>query len=145
MPKPRPASPPPLAPPERERPAAAPQGTPVRPADQIDYSDIPDTGDEPWADASPLGLYADVWEAELARRVGRLARTRRLALGLTQEEVAARAGVPQPNVARVEAGRHLPTVATLARLAVALGLTWHVDVTPQGARIAVEVGDGAGA
>jgi transcriptional regulator with XRE-family HTH domain len=58
-------------------------------------------------------------------------------------QVAERTGLPQSSVARVEAGRHLPTVATLARLAVVLGLAWRVDVSPRGARVVAEPVAGA--
>jgi HTH-type transcriptional regulator / antitoxin HipB len=101
----------------------------------IDYSDAPELPPEAWARARPNTLYAALWEADLARRVAELARDRREALGLTQEQVAERAGLPQSSVSRVETGRHLPSVSTLARLAVALGLAWRLDVTPGGAQI----------
>jgi transcriptional regulator with XRE-family HTH domain len=101
----------------------------------IDYSDAPELPREAWARARPNTLSADLWEADLARRVAELARDRREALGLTQEQVAERTGLPQSSVSRVETGRHLPSVATLARLAVALDLAWRLDVTPGGAQI----------
>jgi DNA-binding XRE family transcriptional regulator len=109
----------------------------------IDYSDAPELPAPGWADAAPNPLCGDVWEAELARRVAALARERRRELGLTQLQVAERTGLPQSSVARIEAGRHLPTVATLARLAVVLGLAWRVDVTPRGARVVAEPVAGA--
>ena len=101
----------------------------------IDYSDAPELPPEAWSRARPNTLYADLWEADLARRVAEFARDRREALGLTQEQVAEHTGLPQSSVSRVETGRHLPSVSTLARLAVALGLAWRLDVTPGGARI----------
>src|SRR5262245_27210404 len=104
----------------------------------MDYREAPELPAPGWADAAPNPLYGDVWEAELARRVAALARGRRRALGLTQAQVAERTRLPQSSVARLEAGRHLPTVATLARLAVVLELAWRVDVTPRGARVVAE-------
>lgn len=104
----------------------------------IDYSDAPELPPEAWDRARPNPLYADLWEADLARRVAELARARREALGLTQAQVAARTGLPQSSVSRVETGRHLPAVVTLARLAVVLGLAWRLDVTPGGAQIVAE-------
>ena len=65
--------------------------------------------------------------------------------------MAERSGLPQSSMSQVETGRHLPSVATLARLAVALGLAWRLDVTPRGARILAEpaeravTGNGGGA
>jgi ribosome-binding protein aMBF1 (putative translation factor) len=86
----------------------------------------------------PFTPYADLWEDALAQRMGEAARERRQWQGLTQSQVAHRTGLPQSGVARLEAGRHLPTMATLARLAVALDVVWRLEVTPSGARVAVE-------
>jgi predicted transcriptional regulator len=36
----------------------------------------------------------------------------------------------QPHVARLEAGDHEPSLATLRRLAQVLGLEFHIDITP---------------
>jgi transcriptional regulator with XRE-family HTH domain len=36
----------------------------------------------------------------------------------------------QPAIARLEAGDHEPSVATLARLANKLGITFHLNLTP---------------
>lgn len=58
----------------------------------------------------------------LARRVGARARRLRQALGMTQCELAGRLGVAAPNYARLEAGRHVPSVTTLVRLAQVLGV-----------------------
>jgi DNA-binding XRE family transcriptional regulator len=61
---------------------------------------------------------ADIDGATLGRRL----RTLRLAAGLTQAELARRTGIHRPNIARVEAGRHTPSLETLARLAQAIGV-----------------------
>jgi len=45
-----------------------------------------------------------------------LLRARRLAAGLSQRQLAARAHVAQPNIAAYETGRRTPTAQTLARL-----------------------------
>ncbi len=47
-------------------------------------------------------------------------RTRRLNAGLSQRALAARAGVPQPNIAAYESGRRIPSAATFERLAAVL-------------------------
>jgi HTH-type transcriptional regulator / antitoxin HipB len=47
-------------------------------------------------------------------------RERRLALGLSQTEVAARAGMTQPALSRLEAGGVVPTIPVLERIALAL-------------------------
>lgn len=56
----------------------------------------------------------------LAAVIGDAARTARVALELTQEEVAERAGISAPFYARIERGQTIPSTPTLARLAKAL-------------------------
>jgi ribosome-binding protein aMBF1 (putative translation factor) len=51
--------------------------------------------------------------------------------GISQTELARRAGMRQPHIARLEAGEHEPSLATLARLSRALGIEFHIDITPQ--------------
>ncbi len=55
-------------------------------------------------------------------QVGARLRALRVAAGLTQAELARRTGIHRPNIARVEAGRHTPSLDTLARLAAAIGI-----------------------
>lgn len=43
-------------------------------------------------------------------------------LGLTQQQLAEKAGIKQPALARIESGAVTPRTATLAKLAVALGV-----------------------
>lgn len=65
-------------------------------------------------------------------RLGARLRELRLAAGLTQAELARRTGIHRPNIARVEAGRHTPSLETLARIANAIGVsTTHVLVSRQ--------------
>lgn len=47
---------------------------------------------------------------------GRMARYARLRAGLTQRQLAAKAGIPQESIARIERGRVDPRVGTLDRL-----------------------------
>ncbi|MGH3930373.1 MAG: helix-turn-helix transcriptional regulator [Pseudonocardiaceae bacterium] len=68
---------------------------------------------------------------EVASRVVRY----RVEHGLSQAELAAKLGVSQPYVARLESGAHPPTLATLVRLAQRLGLEFHIDVTPTHVRM----------
>ncbi|MCA9528838.1 MAG: helix-turn-helix transcriptional regulator [Myxococcales bacterium] len=56
-------------------------------------------------------------------RLGAHLKALRLRAGLTQAEVSRRTGIRRPNIARVEAGRHLPSLPTLARLAEAIGVS----------------------
>ena len=55
-------------------------------------------------------------------RLGKRLRQLRLEAGLTQAELARRTGIHRPNIARVEAGRHTPSLETLSRLATAIGV-----------------------
>lgn len=48
--------------------------------------------------------------------------------GLSQARLARRLGMRQPNVARLESGEHEPSLSTLARLSLALGLDFSVEV-----------------
>jgi DNA-binding XRE family transcriptional regulator len=54
--------------------------------------------------------------------LGARIRVLRVAAGLTQAELARRTGIHRPNIARVEAGRHTPSLETLSRLAAAIGI-----------------------
>lgn len=57
----------------------------------------------------------------------------RLDLNLTQEELARRAAVPQSVVARLESGRHLPSLRTIDKIAEKLGLQVKLDLVPSAA------------
>jgi HTH-type transcriptional regulator/antitoxin HipB len=61
-------------------------------------------------------------ERQLRQRWGTTIRARRLELGLTQVELAERAGIPQANVSRIERGGYAPTDLVRIRLARALEL-----------------------
>jgi transcriptional regulator with XRE-family HTH domain len=56
-----------------------------------------------------------------------MVRQARLEAGLTQRELARRAGTSQPAVAAVEAGRKQPTVATLSRWLEAAGASLALE------------------
>ena len=57
-------------------------------------------------------------------------RRRRAELGITQAQLAERAGVQQPAVARFETGGTMPTIPMLERLADVLGLRLNVEFIP---------------
>jgi HTH-type transcriptional regulator / antitoxin HipB len=63
---------------------------------------------------------------ELAEAV----RSRREELGLSQRQLAERAGMTQPGIARFEAGGTTPTIPVLERLAAALGLRLTIALDP---------------
>lgn len=50
---------------------------------------------------------------------------------LSQTGLAARLGMRQPNIARLEAADHEPSLATLERLARVLGLDFRIEITPE--------------
>jgi ribosome-binding protein aMBF1 (putative translation factor) len=57
-------------------------------------------------------------------------RERRLELGLSQAEVARRAGMTQPALSRLEGGGGTPTIGVLDRLADALGMRFVARFEP---------------
>ena len=59
-------------------------------------------------------------EARRAFLIGWAIRERRLAMGLSQAELAARAGMTQPALTRLEAGGVVPTIPLLQRISAAL-------------------------
>lgn len=63
----------------------------------------------------------DARDHEEPSSLGGRIRARRLALGLTQEDLARRAGVPLVTVNRIENGHQRPRRQTLLKLARALG------------------------
>lgn len=72
-------------------------------------------------------------EARRAFLIGQTVRERRLALGLSQTELATRAGMTQPALSRLEAGGAVPTIPVLERIAVALGAELIVTIAPHAA------------
>jgi ribosome-binding protein aMBF1 (putative translation factor) len=72
-------------------------------------------------------------EAQRAYLIGRAVRERRLALGLSQVELAARAGMTQPALSRLEAGGVIPTIPLLDRIAIALDADLIVEIAPHAA------------
>jgi ribosome-binding protein aMBF1 (putative translation factor) len=76
------------------------------------------------------------WErTTVARAVATRVIEYRAEHGITQTELARRLGMKQPAVARLEAGEHNPSLDTLARLSSALGIDFHIRVTPNGVAI----------
>jgi DNA-binding XRE family transcriptional regulator len=85
-------------------------------------------------------LAQDVRDPEVAAELHRTAVANQLAIlliqyrvehGLTQTALARKLGMSQPVIARLEAGEHEPSVATLARLSRGLGITLRLDVAPE--------------
>jgi ribosome-binding protein aMBF1 (putative translation factor) len=72
-------------------------------------------------------------EARRAFLIGHAVRERRLALGLSQTELARRAGMTQPALSRLEAGGVVPTIPLLERISVALDADLIVELAPHAA------------
>jgi transcriptional regulator with XRE-family HTH domain len=64
-------------------------------------------------------------------RTGSLIRDARQARGVTQAQLAARLGITQPSVARMEAAGDEVSVATLRRALIALGRTLEMRAADQ--------------
>jgi DNA-binding Xre family transcriptional regulator len=71
-------------------------------------------------------------EARRAFLIGQAVRERRLALGLSQTKLAARAGMTQPALSRLEAGG-VPTIPLLERITAALDAELIVEIAPHAA------------
>jgi ribosome-binding protein aMBF1 (putative translation factor) len=69
-------------------------------------------------------------QSRLRYELAEAIRARREELGWSQRQLAERAGMTQPGVARFEAGGTTPTLPLLERLASALGLTLTISLDP---------------
>jgi ribosome-binding protein aMBF1 (putative translation factor) len=72
-------------------------------------------------------------EARRAFLIGQAIRDRRVALGLSQSELAALAGMPQADLSRLEAGGLIPTIPLLERISAALDADLVVQIVPRAA------------
>jgi ribosome-binding protein aMBF1 (putative translation factor) len=72
-------------------------------------------------------------EARRAFLIGQPVRERRLALGLSQVELAARPDMTQPALSRLEAGGVVPTIPLLERISAALDADLIVELVPHAA------------
>jgi ribosome-binding protein aMBF1 (putative translation factor) len=82
---------------------------------------------------SSAGHHEGYDEARQAFLIGQAVRERRLALGLSQTELADRAGMTQPALSRLEAGGVVPTLPVLDRIAAALDADLTVTLSPHAA------------
>lgn len=69
-------------------------------------------------------------EARRRHRLGQAIHDRRKMLGLSQAELARRAGITQAALSRIELGGSTPTIGTLEHLAIALDAELIIDFTP---------------
>jgi len=74
--------------------------------------------------------FRELWEAgETRRRVVSALIGARIRNNFSQEQLAKKAGVKQPSLARVESGRVMPSLKMLDRLAKAMGSELKVQFT----------------
>lgn len=63
--------------------------------------------------------------SSLAELVGRALREARISRGMTQLDLERAAGLKRSHISRIENGHRLPSLATLSRLAEAIGVPLH--------------------
>jgi ribosome-binding protein aMBF1 (putative translation factor) len=66
----------------------------------------------------------------MARAVALKVLTYRTERHLSQRALAVKLGTTQPQIARIEAGEHNPTIDTLARIAETLNIEFAIDIRP---------------
>ena len=92
------------------------------------------TSYEEWpASSGQRGYRQGHAEARRAYLIGKAIRDRLLALGLSQVELAAQAGITQPALSRLEAGGVIPTIPLLNRVSAALNVDLIIQIAPHAA------------
>ncbi len=100
-------------------------------------------------DADEL-LAKDLQDPDFRAEWERLAVPRNLALylfkvrrtrGLNETEFARQLGMSQPAYARLDLGEHVPTIKTLKKISNALGVTFRIDIRPDGVSESTEIVD----
>lgn len=74
-------------------------------------------------------------DARLAGDLGQTIYDRRIELGLSQTDLAERAGMTQPQISRIEGGDTVPTLPLLRRLAKALNGSLNVALEAEDSRV----------
>ena len=91
----------------------------------------------PWREVEDEAVDRDpalreiVYARALASAVARAVLLHRTRHGLTQAALGRTLGMPQPHVARLELGEHVPSLDTLLRIADTLGLAIDISVRPR--------------
>ena len=75
-----------------------------------------------------LGVAEVSSAGELQCKLGREIAERRVALGMTQRDLAEKTGIDQPAISRIESGRANPSIETLAALASGVGATLSIGL-----------------
>ena len=68
---------------------------------------------------------------DYAQRLAEEVRDRRRELGISQAELARRAGMTQPGISRIELGGTTPTLPLLSRLAQAMESDLDIHLSPE--------------
>lgn len=66
-------------------------------------------------------IIVETQQKEVCREAAQLFKAYRRELGMTQEELGRRVGIPQSNVTRFESGNYNPTLEFLVKMAAAMG------------------------
>ncbi len=89
------------------------------------------TSDEVLAEDLKDSAFRAEWErTALARAIANQVIAYRANHNLSQSQLAARLGMRQPQVARLEAAEHNPSIETLIRLAGVLDIEFAIDIRP---------------
>ncbi|MGI5198028.1 helix-turn-helix domain-containing protein [Streptomyces sp. CA-288835] len=83
-------------------------------------------------------------EAGYAFALGQAVHDRRTELGLSQTELARRAGMTQPQISNIEGGDSVPTLPLLTRLAKALDAAMTIDLDGDTSAFLFTAHDGGG-
>ncbi|HEY2522068.1 MAG TPA: helix-turn-helix domain-containing protein [Streptosporangiaceae bacterium] len=93
----------------------------LRSADSVDQEDMADDPD----------YRREYLETSFANQVAIQVIRWRTEHGLTQANLAEMLGMRQPNIARLEAGEHTPSLDTLSRLSSGLGRRFDIGIDPE--------------
>src|SRR4051812_33120643 len=94
------------------------------------------TSTPPVADFDKSRIFIRMTDEELAAAIGANVRAARTAAGLTQAGLSEKTGIAIPNISRLEAGTHLPSVATLKKVSDVLEVPICSLLDPPGAMTA---------
>ena len=108
----------------------------------VKLSELPTADEIHDQDMRDLDYRREYERARLANEVAIKVIRYRVSHGLSQAALARRLGMKQPNVARLEAGDHEPSLTMLARLSEALGQDFSVVVKGGRMRLRNPVRDG---
>lgn len=88
------------------------------------FVDLRENGDDDGRDGQALGT----GDPTAAQQIGKIIRSMRREQGLTQKQLAARAGITQTVLSRVESGKGNPTLSLLEEIAAALGAELDISL-----------------